>query len=275
MRPYGTVSPLFWVGKTGKKLRADRDAQVIALYLMTSPHSHQTGVYHLPLLYLSTEVGVSVEEALKALRRLEADGFCCYDESTEWIWVCEMAAWQIGESLKDTDKRAIGVRQYLDSLPRLPFEGAYLARYHADYHLDATPQKRGSTHPSKGLTLIRSDQSRIRTEQEQSRAAAHASATKLLPPAGESNGGSSPKAHRGSRIPEDFSLTPELRQYAIDRGVDPTREFEGFTDYWRSSAGAKALKADWPATWRTWVRRCEASNPRAKGGADNGLPFAN
>lgn len=154
MRPYGTVSPLFWTGKTGKKLRADRDAQLIAIYLMTGPHSHQTGLYYLPLMYLSHETGIPIEGARKALSTLTDDGFCRYDESSEWVWVCEMAAWQIGSNLKDNDKRAMGVQSYLGTVPDLPFLGDFFARYSRDFHLK-TPQLGGSEAPSKGSTLSR------------------------------------------------------------------------------------------------------------------------
>lgn len=31
MRPYATISPLFWAGATGKRLRSNPDAQRVAL----------------------------------------------------------------------------------------------------------------------------------------------------------------------------------------------------------------------------------------------------
>ena len=31
-------------------------------------------------------------------------------------------------------------------------------------------------------------------------------------------------------------------------------ELEKFKDYWAAKTGANALKADWQAGWRTWVR---------------------
>lgn len=135
MRPYGTVSPLFWTGRTGKALRTDRDAQVVALYLMTNPHSHQTGMYYLPLMYMAHESGLTIEGARKALTRLSEDSFCEYDEASEWVWVREMAAWQIGTALSVNDKRCKGVQQYLESMPNLPFVQRFVARYRVDFHL--------------------------------------------------------------------------------------------------------------------------------------------
>src|SRR5690606_5110201 len=34
-----------------------------------------------------------------------------------------------------------------------------------------------------------------------------------------------------------------------------------FRDYWHGVAGAAARKADWPATWRNWIRRAAAPKP--------------
>ena len=57
MRDYGIVSPRFWIGETGKKLRGNPNEQVLALYLMTSPHANMIGVFHCPILYMAHETG--------------------------------------------------------------------------------------------------------------------------------------------------------------------------------------------------------------------------
>ena len=70
-----------------------------------------------------------------------------------------------------------------------------------------------------------------------------------------------PKAEnkKGSRI-TFTELTSELREQAIkvrpDLSPDQIAfEFDCFLDYWRAKAGAGAVKRDWPATWRNWIRR--------------------
>ena len=43
-RDYAIVTPQFWTGTTGREIRArGRDAQLVALYLMTSPHANMLG----------------------------------------------------------------------------------------------------------------------------------------------------------------------------------------------------------------------------------------
>lgn len=73
------------------------------------------------------------------------------------------------------------------------------------------------------------------------------------PPAPSDDGGS--KSKRGHRLPDDWQPSPELVQFAIDNRVDPQITAEKFRDYWHSVPGSKAVKLDWDATWRNWVRR--------------------
>ena len=50
MREYTKVSPTFWIGYTGRQIRHfGGDTQLLALYLLTSPHSNSVGLYYCPL----------------------------------------------------------------------------------------------------------------------------------------------------------------------------------------------------------------------------------
>lgn len=129
MRDYGKVSPHFWTGTTGKKLRNSPEAVIVAMYLMTSPHANMLGLYYMPLLYVAHETGLGMEGASKGLRSACASGFCSYDEVTEMVWVHEMARFQVAESLKPTDKRCIGVQKDYDTLPSNPFLAGFFDKY--------------------------------------------------------------------------------------------------------------------------------------------------
>lgn len=242
MRPYATVSPLFWTGSTGKRLRASADAQRVAFYLMTSPHSHQTGMYYLPKMYLCHEIGIDQEGASKALAWLSEEGFCRYDEQSEWVWVCEMAAWQIGTELSANDKRCKGVQQFVGSLPDLPFVGAFIERYNADYHL--------KTRPLEGAS---SEQNRSGTEQEQEQ---EQKGPDITPPRKTSE----PRKRASKRCPTDFAVTDDLREWARANcpGVDLERETAKFRDH-----EYKDPKSDWPAAWRTWMGKALEFRPQA------------
>jgi hypothetical protein len=260
MRPYATVSPLFWTGSTGKRLRKNPDAQRVALYLMTSPHAHQSGLYYLPLMYLCHEVGMSKEGALKALTALSLDGFCTYDTRVEWVWVREMAAWQIGTGLAASDKRCRGVQYYLRSLPVLPFTAAFVARYANDFDLKGLPDSfkslasplEGTFYEKKGASSDQDQESehdQNRTEQNNNNTVDGRCATVVV---------ATPTSKKGTRIEIPFPLTDDMRVWVREKFPTAVLDLEAITeafgDYWRAVPGAKGLKLDWVSTWRNRIR---------------------
>lgn len=155
MREYGVVSPMFWIGETGRALRKNPDAQRVAIYLMTAPSSEMTGVFYCPLSSILNDVGIfetpyktltsssegalegvyspleGVKQAILTLMKLD---FCFYDFESEFVFVKEMARWQIGESLKEKDNRVVGLRKYVKSMPK-PIAARFIERYNEDFKL--------------------------------------------------------------------------------------------------------------------------------------------
>jgi hypothetical protein len=79
-------------------------------------------------------------------------------------------------------------------------------------------------------------------------------------PVGDSIGANKERANgrgagRGSRLAVDWQPSAEDVGYAAAHGLDPGRIAEEFRDYWIAVAGARGVKLDWAATWRTWCRR--------------------
>jgi hypothetical protein len=140
MRDYGSVSPQFWIGRTGKGLRGQVEAQLVALYLMTSPHANMIGVFYCPLDYIAKETGLGMEGASKGLQCLIEAQFCRFDEASEEVFVARMAAFQIGEQLDPKDKRCIGVARELEKVSSDVLRTAFHALYSTAFHLpDPTP----------------------------------------------------------------------------------------------------------------------------------------
>ncbi len=102
-----------------------------------------------------------------------------------------------------------------------------------------------------------------------------------------------PKAERSTRLPDGWRPEGELRQWTIDHitekqsGVSAGHELEKFRDHWKAAPGAKGRKADWPATWRNWIReairregkgngpqRPNGAQPTRRTGAQNAAAFA-
>ena len=154
MREYGSVSPYFWIGETGKKLRGDANAQVLALYLMTCPHANMIGIYHCPVMYMAHETGLGFEGASKGLARLMQEGFCTYDEASETVFVCRMVVHQVGESLKEADNRVSGIRKEWEKIAVSSMKKAFFDLYKVAYFLPSESKglARGSKAPPKQLT---------------------------------------------------------------------------------------------------------------------------
>lgn len=178
MREYGVVSPMFWIGETGRALRKNPNAQRVAIYLMTAPSSEMTGVFYCPLSSILNDVGIfeapckslaspsegakegwsdpleGVKQAILTLIELD---FCFYDFESEFVFVKEMARWQIGESLKEKDNRVVGLRKYVKSMPK-PIAARFLKRYNDDFHLgfdldDYAEWLKGKPSPDKAPSM--------------------------------------------------------------------------------------------------------------------------
>jgi hypothetical protein len=72
---------------------------------------------------------------------------------------------------------------------------------------------------------------------------------------------SAPAQKRATRIAFDFTVSDELRSWAASRQFTPdeiARETEKFVNYWQ---GSGKTKADWAATWRTWMLNARERAP--------------
>lgn len=172
MRDYGAVSPRFWTGETGRKLRGHMEAQLVALYLQTAPGSHMIGLYNLALPTLCHETGLSLEGACKGLARLSEVGFAHYDAEEDVIWVPEMARFQIGDALnigaRGPDNRIAGVERELENFRKSKFFNQFLDRYAKPFNLKIKCETVSpSEAPPKGLPSPSEARTGSGQEQEQ------------------------------------------------------------------------------------------------------------
>lgn len=126
---------MFWTRGSGKRLRGCVDAQIVALYLMTSPHTTMVGIFNLSLPTLCHETGLDREAALKGLARCSEERFAFWDEEEEIVFVPALAHHQLGESLKKTDHKVKGVERALAPYKGHRFYDLFLDRYSDLYGL--------------------------------------------------------------------------------------------------------------------------------------------
>lgn len=73
-----------------------------------------------------------------------------------------------------------------------------------------------------------------------------------------------PKPKRGTRLPDDFAVTEAMKAWARDHApLAGLTDHEAFCDHWRGQSGQRAVKADWVATWRNWMRRTQENRELA------------
>lgn len=166
MRVFATLRSQFWTGTTGKAITAaGKDARIVATYLLTCEHANMIGLYRLPLLYVSEETGLKRREVSSALEQLGFMEFAAYDQETEYVWVCEMARYQLDllphEAIKEGDHRAQGAaRIYKQLAPNpflLPFYERYAPRLRLPLKRDLLAEKKPLRSPFGGASepLIR------------------------------------------------------------------------------------------------------------------------
>lgn len=85
MREYGRVRTSFWTDD--KMPSASTEAKLLALYLLTGPHSNMIGCYRLPKGYVTADLGWSDETVSKGFSELFRNGFAERDETTGWTFI--------------------------------------------------------------------------------------------------------------------------------------------------------------------------------------------
>lgn len=130
MRGFAKVAPQIWINDTGRQIKKlGIEARVVSLYLETNPSACMTGVYYIPIVLISHDVGLSIDQTSKTLNELVDIGYCSYDFESEYVWVHDMARDQISSELKPKDHRVKGVKKIIDTLPALPFKQDFIERY--------------------------------------------------------------------------------------------------------------------------------------------------
>ncbi len=95
-RDYGKVHTSFWSSETIRAL--SEDGRVLALYLMTSPHTTITGTFRLPDGYACEDLKWTSQRVQKGFAELFANGFANRCETTKWVWIVKHMEWNPPEN---------------------------------------------------------------------------------------------------------------------------------------------------------------------------------
>lgn len=96
MRDYGKVMTTFWTSSDMQEL--SNNGRMLALYLLTSPHTNLLGCFHLPTGYVSEDLKWSVETVSEGFQELERNGFATHDAGSKWVVIHAFLKWNIIEN---------------------------------------------------------------------------------------------------------------------------------------------------------------------------------
>lgn len=153
MRDYGQVSPTFWTRGSGKKLRGNPIAQLVAIYLCTAPGANAIGLYYLPRVVIAHDTGIPIAQIDAALAAIETAGFAFYDAAVDLVYVPNGAEYQIGDALSAGDRRRPLVLRELKRAGSHRFAGMFREQYGDAYNLAPSDDKSCKPIPQSGMAI--------------------------------------------------------------------------------------------------------------------------
>lgn len=91
MRDYGKVHTKFWTSEDIQCL--GDDAKILALYLLSGPHTTQIGCFRLPDGYVAEDLKWGLERVSKGFAELNEKGFATRDDISKWVVVHKFLKW--------------------------------------------------------------------------------------------------------------------------------------------------------------------------------------
>ncbi len=119
---YRTIETSFWTDP--KIADLDISGKLFALYLVTNPHSHVGGLYHLPDVIVMEETGFSKRTLDTLWDTLSGAGFCRRDKKLGVVWVVNMFFYQA-----KGEKNQRSVAKLFPSLHKSFLINEFLQRY--------------------------------------------------------------------------------------------------------------------------------------------------
>lgn len=100
---------------------------------MSCPASEMSGVFYMPKYLIEGELGIPHDELESAIRILEEAGFCrFYDD--EYVFVFNMARYQIADALSPDDNRWKSLMRDIEEMPD-NIRREFIIRYNDDFNL--------------------------------------------------------------------------------------------------------------------------------------------
>lgn len=270
---------------------------------MSCPASEMSGVFYMPKYLIEGELGIPHDELESAIRILEEAGFCrFYDD--EYVFVFNMARYQIADALSPDDNRWKSLMRDIEEMPD-NIRREFIIRYNDDFNLgyqiirkaaeqtapvQTAPQDENNQGEAKPLTTSQSAETKPleATSESENKPLARPLQAPCKPvtvtetvsvavteeevPVGKRR----PATSRPRKATHRFDLKElpeEWRKHCekIRPDLDPYKVFAEFSYYWQSKNTAKALRSDdgWNRTWNLHIQDLRPNRSNIKNGPIN------
>ena len=251
MRDYGKIFSTFWSSPTTSTL--SDDGKMLALYLMTCGHSTIAGVFRLPDGYVAEDLHWSQARVAKGFAELAANGFASRCDLTKWVWIYKHFKWNQPEN---PNQRKAALKIALSVPTECRWRRAFL-RASADIlelKLPAEPNPSGTLAEPLPNPFETVPKPFLNQEQEQEQEQEQKQDLKQEQKQELEQRASRPAL--ATRLAPDWTLPESWALWAMTErsDLDASKVAAKFKDFWCAKAGKAALKLDWQATWRNWVR---------------------
>ena len=111
MRIYGSIHVSFW-GNNQIQALSDQ-SKVLAIYLLTCPHSNMLGCFRLPDGYITEDLRWDIQTVKKAFHELADIDFLTRDEQTGWLVIHDFLKWNPIQN----SRQGIGIHKLFEGVP--------------------------------------------------------------------------------------------------------------------------------------------------------------
>lgn len=108
MRVYGSVQLSFWENSAFQSV--SDQAKLLAIYLLTGPHSNMLGCFRLPEGYIKEDLGWSTDTVNETFQELSEIDFLTRDHKSSWIVIHQFLKWNPIQN----PRQGVGIRKLFD-----------------------------------------------------------------------------------------------------------------------------------------------------------------
>ncbi|HSW68534.1 MAG TPA: conserved phage C-terminal domain-containing protein [Gammaproteobacteria bacterium] len=111
MRMYGSVHISFWENSETQNL--SDQAKLLAIYLLTGPHTNMAGVFRLPDGYIKEDLGWDIETVKNTFHELSQIDFLTRDDERGWLVIHQFLKWNPIQN----PKQGVGIQKIFKMIP--------------------------------------------------------------------------------------------------------------------------------------------------------------